>query len=155
MARTFIGIGSNLGDRAATIAAAVERLARLPATTVVKVSALIETDPVGYTEQDRFLNGAAELETGLGPAELLDELKRIEQELGRRTTVRWGPRTIDLDLVLYGDRIVDEPGLQVPHPRMAERAFVLAPLAEIAPDAVDPTTGRTVAELLAGLERKG
>jgi len=139
----YVGLGSNLGDREATIRAAV---AALPG--VVAISQLRETEPVGVTEQPAFLNGAVRLETGLSPRELLDTLLEIERGLGRERRERWGPRTIDLDLLLYGGETVDEPGLTVPHPSLHERRFVLEPLAEIAPDWRDPVTGKTVEELL-------
>jgi 2-amino-4-hydroxy-6-hydroxymethyldihydropteridine diphosphokinase len=151
MTLAYVGLGANLGDRAATIAEAVGRLGRLPATSVVAVSSLRETDPVGVVDQPRFLNGAAVLETELTPRELLDGLLEVERRLGRvRTAERFGPRTIDLDLLLYGSRIVDEPGLSVPHPRLHERAFALEPLRELDPQLVVP--GRaTVSQLLRAL----
>ncbi len=151
MARAFIGIGSNLGDRAANIAAALARLGELPQTRLVRMSSIIETDPIGPVGQGRFLNAAAALETALEPSELLSALEHIETVLGRVRAERWGPRTIDLDLLLYDDRVIDTPGLQVPHPRMAEREFVLLPLAEIAPDAVHPVSGESIGAMLAGL----
>jgi len=153
MARVFIALGSNMGDRAANIASALARLGELPKTQLVRMSSLIETEPVGPAGQGRFLNGAAQIETQLEPSELLGALHNIEDELGRVRAEHWGPRTIDLDLLLYDDRVVDAPGLQVPHPRMAEREFVLAPLAEIAPDTVHPVSGRSVGEMLAYLRR--
>lgn len=131
--RAYVGLGSNLGDREHTLRAAIDRLSATPRVEVVAVSSLRETDPVGpVTEQPRFLNGAVLLETSLTPRELLDRLHRIEAELGRkREGPSGGPRTLDLDLLLYGDETVDEPGLQVPHPRLHERAFVLEPLEEL------------------------
>lgn len=145
----YIGIGSNLGDREATIRAAVVSLGARPGIRVVQCSALIETEPVG-PPQPNYLNGALEVETTLAPSSLLAELLLVERELGRvrDPAVRMGPRTLDLDLLLYGDLVIDEPGLAVPHPRMPERAFVLIPLAEIAPNAVNPRCGRTVASLV-------
>ena len=120
--------------------------------SVVAVSVLRETDPVGVTEQPSFLNGAASIDTTLTPRELLDALLRVERQLGRvRDGARWGPRTIDLDLLLYGDEAVDEPGLCVPHPRLAERRFALEPLAELDPDALVPGAGK-VSDLLAALD---
>ena len=131
--RAYIGLGSNLGDRESTIQAAVGRLAATPEVELIGVSTLRETDPVGpVTDQPRFLNGAAAVETSLGAGALLDRLLAIEAELGRtRDGPAGGPRTIDLDLLLYGDERIDEPGLQVPHPRLHEREFVLEPLAEL------------------------
>jgi len=144
----YIGVGSNLGDREATIRAAVARLGASPGIRIIQCSALIETQPVG-PPQPNYLNGALEVETSLAASGLLSELLRVERELGRVRDpgMRMGPRTLDLDLLLYGDQIIDEPGLAVPHPRMPERAFVLIPLAGIAPNAVNPLCGRTVASL--------
>ncbi len=148
----YIGVGSNLGDREATIRDAIARLGAHPGIRVVQCSALIETGPVG-PPQPNYLNGALAIETILTPSSLLAELFRVERELGRvrDPAVRMGPRTLDLDLLLYGDLVIDEPGLAVPHPRMPERAFVLIPLAEIAPNAVNPRCGRTVASLVRDL----
>jgi 2-amino-4-hydroxy-6-hydroxymethyldihydropteridine diphosphokinase len=131
--RAYIGLGSNLGDREDTLRTAVERLAATPGVEVVAVSSLRETDPVGpITDQPRFLNGAVAVETTLTPRRLLDILLAIEAGLGRtRTGPPGGPRTLDLDLLLYGDERVDQPGLQVPHPRLHERSFVLEPLHEL------------------------
>jgi 2-amino-4-hydroxy-6-hydroxymethyldihydropteridine diphosphokinase len=132
----YIGLGSNLGDREETIRRAVELLG------AARVSTLIETEPWGYADQPRFLNAVAELETDEPPRALLARLLEIERELGRsREGPRYGPRTIDLDLLLYGDDRLDEPGLGLPHPRLHERAFVLEPLAELAPELVVPGFG--------------
>ena len=148
----YVGLGANLGDREATLRAAVERLAAVPGIRVVAVSSLRETDPVGYLDQPPFLNGAAALETELGPRALLDALLAVERALGRtREGPRFGPRTVDLDLLLYGSEVVDEPGLRVPHPRLHERAFALEPLAELDSSLVVPGTG-TVSALLAELQ---
>ncbi len=147
----YIGVGANLGDREATIRTALDRLDAEEEIEVVRVSSLRETDAVGYLDQPRFLNGAAALETDLPPRELLERMLAVERELGRvRDGPRFGPRTIDLDLLLYGDAVVDEPGLLIPHPRMAERAFVLEPLAELDPELVVPGLG-PVRALMAGL----
>ena len=142
----YIGLGSNLGDREATIEAAI---AALPG--VVAVSRLRETAPVGVLDQPPFLNGAAALATTLTPSELLGKLLAIERELGRERRERWGPRTIDLDLLLYGDAVVDEPGLTVPHPRLHERRFALEPLHELDPELVVPGRG-PVADLFSELD---
>ena len=130
-----MGLGANLGDREETLRRAVELLGAEPGIEVVAVSSFRETDPVGYLEQPAFLNGACAVETELAPRELLDRLLAVERELGRRRGAgpRWGPRTIDLDLLLYGDVTMDEPGLTVPHPRLAERPFALEPLLELDP----------------------
>jgi 2-amino-4-hydroxy-6-hydroxymethyldihydropteridine diphosphokinase len=147
-ARAFVGLGANLGSREETIGRAVELLAQEPDIDVVAVSGLRETDPVGVLDQPRFLNGVVALETELRPHALLDVLLRIERDLGRvRDGTRWGPRTIDLDLLVYGDEVVDEPGLRVPHPRLHERRFALEPLAELDPDLVIPGSGK-ISDLL-------
>ena len=146
MTLAYVGLGSNLGDREATIRAAI---AALPG--VVAVSELRETDPVGVIEQPAFLNGAVALETELSPRELLKRLLAVERELGRERLERWGPRTIDLDLLLYGSQTVDELGLTIPHPSLHERRFALEPLAELDPELVIPGRGR-VADLLAELD---
>jgi 2-amino-4-hydroxy-6-hydroxymethyldihydropteridine diphosphokinase len=150
MPRAYVGLGANLGDREETLDRAVSLLAGAKGVEVLAVSELRETDPVGVVDQARFLNGAVAVETTLSPRGLLDALLAIEQSLGRERVERWGPRTIDLDLLLYGDEIVDEPGLRVPHPRLHERRFALEPLAELDPELVIPGRGR-VSELLAAL----
>jgi 2-amino-4-hydroxy-6-hydroxymethyldihydropteridine diphosphokinase len=133
--RAYVGLGSNLREREATLREALTRLSELDGVAVVAVSSFRETDPVGNADQPRFVNAAAELETSLGPRELLDRLLEVERSLGRDRSreERWGPRTVDLDLLLYGDETVGEPGLEVPHPRLAERTFVLEPLVELDP----------------------
>lgn len=140
--RAYVGLGANLGDRERTLHAAVAALAEEDGIEVVAVSTLRETDPVGVGEQPRFLNGVVALETALAPRELLDRLLAIEQRFGRvRTPGEHGPRTLDLDLLLHGDAVLDEPDLTVPHPRLHERRFVLEPLAELAPGLVVPGRG--------------
>jgi len=151
MANAFIGIGSNLGDREAHIERALELLAAEEEIDLVTVSRLRQTDPVGPVEQGPFLNGAVRVTTDLPPRELLERLLAIEQRLGRVRRERFGPRTIDLDLLVYGDQVIDEPGLTVPHPRLHERRFALEPLAELAPDLVVPGRG-SISALLAELE---
>jgi len=147
----YVGLGANLGDREATIRRAVELLAEREGIEVLAVSALRETDPVGLEDQPRFMNGAAVLETTLGPRALLETLLEVERVLGRtRDGPRFGPRAIDLDLLLYDDETVDEPGLTVPHPRLHERRFALEPLAELDPALAIPGRGR-VLDLLARL----
>ena len=145
MTRAYVGVGANLGDREGTIRAA---LAALPG--VVAISELRETEPVGVVDQPPFLNGAAAVETNLSARELLDVLLEVERDLGRERAERWGPRTIDLDLLLYGDRMIDEAGLTVPHPRLHERRFALEPLLDLDPELAIPGRGR-VSDLLAGL----
>jgi 2-amino-4-hydroxy-6-hydroxymethyldihydropteridine diphosphokinase len=144
-----IALGSNLGDRRAILTDALAQIARLPATAVVSVSAFIETKPVGPGPQGDYLNAAAELLTDLNAAELLAALLAIERSHGRDRAreQRWGARRLDLDLLLFGDVVIDAPGLTVPHPRMHERAFVLEPLASIAPNAVHPRLGISVAAM--------
>ncbi len=153
MTTAFVGIGSNLGEPERQIAAALEQLAAEDGIELVAVSTLRETEPVGYLDQPSFLNGAAQLETALPPRELLERLLAIEGLLGRvrGEGPRFGPRTIDLDLLLYGEQTIDEPGLTVPHPRLWERRFVLEPLAELAPGLDIPGLG-PVQALLAELE---
>ncbi len=152
MPLVYVGLGSNLGEREATIRRAIELLEDGGDIEVEAVSSLRETDPVGYEDQPRFLNGAAALRTELSPRALLERLLEVERELGReRVGPRFGPRTIDLDLLLYGDRRVKEPGLEIPHPRLAERRFVLEPLAELDESLGVPGRG-PVRELLAELK---
>jgi 2-amino-4-hydroxy-6-hydroxymethyldihydropteridine diphosphokinase len=150
--RAYIGLGANLGPREATLLRAVELVGATPGVELLELSSLRETEPVGVTDQPGFLNGALALDTTLTPRELLDVLLGVERELGRVRVdgERWGPRTIDLDLLLYGDEEVDEPGLTLPHPRLHERRFALEPLAELEPGLEIPGRG-TVSALLQSL----
>jgi 2-amino-4-hydroxy-6-hydroxymethyldihydropteridine diphosphokinase len=151
----WIGLGSNLGDRQAILDDAVAGLSQVPGVVVRAVSSFHETKPIGGpTGQGPFLNAAAHLETTLDPFQLLAVLQKIENEAGRVRTVRWGQRTLDLDLLIFGTKFLDTKELKLPHPRLAFRRFVLAPLAEIAPSVVDTMTKQTVAELLANLDRQ-
>jgi 2-amino-4-hydroxy-6-hydroxymethyldihydropteridine diphosphokinase len=148
----YVGLGANLGDRAAMLRSAIEQLRAEPGLELKSVSAFRDTAPVGLTDQPSFLNAAAAVESDLGPRELLDRLLGIERRLGRtRSGPRFGPRTIDLDLLLYGDETIDQPGLRVPHPRLHERLFALEPLADLDPDLIVPGRG-AVAALVAGLQ---
>jgi 2-amino-4-hydroxy-6-hydroxymethyldihydropteridine diphosphokinase len=161
----YIALGANLGDRLGTMREAIARVARIDGVTVTAVSSAYDTAPVGPPDQPRYLNAAAALSTRLAPTELLRELLRVERDLGRdRSGSRWTARTIDLDLILFGECVASgthpgrpaeglsgtppEPALELPHPRFRERAFVLVPLAEIAPHARDPVTGEQVESLL-------
>ena len=151
MTRAYVGLGANLGDREAILRAAVDALGAEEGIEIVAVSTLRDTDPVGVGEQPRFLNGVAEVDTTLAARELLDRLLAVEQRFGRvRVPGEHGPRTLDLDLLLYDDEELDEPGLTVPHPRLHERGFVLEPLAELAPGLSVPGRG-DVESLLRGV----
>ena len=146
--KTYIGFGSNVGDRVATVQQALFRLRRTEGFRVRKVSSFYETEPVGITTQGLFLNGVIEGETFLSPRALLTILERFEREIGRIRRERWGPREIDLDLLFYGDLILEEPSLVIPHPRLHERDFVLIPLAELCPTLIHPKLKKSVVELL-------
>jgi 2-amino-4-hydroxy-6-hydroxymethyldihydropteridine diphosphokinase len=143
---TYIGLGSNMGDKLAACRRALELLSR--AGRVTRVSSFYCTEPVGYPDQETFLNAVAQLETDLSPLALLAACHVIEEELGRDRLFRWGPRTIDLDILLYGDQVVNTGELTIPHPLMAVRRFVLTPLCEIAPEAVHPVSKKSFSRLL-------
>lgn len=149
----YVGLGSNVGNREGFLRAALDALAAVPGVRSVRASRVRETEPwgAGCEGQAAYLNAVAEVRTSLPPEALLGELMRIEARCGRERPARWAPRTLDLDLLVYGDRVVREPSLEVPHPRLAERRFVLEPMAELAPDLVLPPSGRRVRELLAAL----
>ena len=152
MTRAFVGLGANLGERETTLRRALDLLAAEPGIEVAAVSTFRETEPADYLDQPNFVNAAAELRTELPPLELLERLLEVERRLGRtRNGPRFGPRTVDLDLLLYGDETIREPGLRVPHPRLHERRFALEPLAELDPDLVLPGHG-PVQAVLAGLD---
>jgi 2-amino-4-hydroxy-6-hydroxymethyldihydropteridine diphosphokinase len=145
----FIGLGANLGDRAASIGAALAKLESTGSMKVVRVSSLLENAAVGGpAESPPFLNAVAQIQTTLTPRQVLDRLLAVEAEMGRVRRLRWEPRIIDLDLLSYGNLVIHEPGLEIPHPRLHQRRFVLQPLAEIAPDWVHPTLGKTARMLL-------
>jgi 2-amino-4-hydroxy-6-hydroxymethyldihydropteridine diphosphokinase len=151
MKLVYLGLGSNLGDREANLRSAIERL-EAPELRVLRVSPTYETEPMDLRDQPWFLNLVVEANTSLFPLQLLSRTGRIERELGRQRTVEKGPRTIDIDILLYGNAVVETPRLQLPHPRMIERRFVLAPLADLSPDLRHPTAHKTIRELLRGAE---
>jgi 2-amino-4-hydroxy-6-hydroxymethyldihydropteridine diphosphokinase len=159
MERVYIGLGSNLAEPREQLRGALKALAALPSSSLVAVSSLYISDPLGPPDQPRYNNAVAALDTSLAPLTLLDALQAIEQAQGReRKAERWGPRTLDLDILLFGDRLLDEPRLTVPHYHLHARAFVLYPLAEVAPDTLQLADGRHLADLLVacpfeGLER--
>ena len=134
--KVYIGLGSNLGDRYENLIKAKEMISKLNGTRILKNSQIYETDPVGYLEQDSFLNMVILIETELSPVELLDNIKKIEELLKRKRTIHWGPRTIDIDILLYDELTLDLPDLKIPHPEMLKRAFVLIPLKDIEPNMV-------------------
>ena len=151
--KAVIGIGTNMGDRMGYIKRALSELDKR-AGQVVSQSSVIETKAYGYTDQDDFLNLAVTLETGLEPYDLLSVLMAIEKDLDRTRLFRWGPRTIDLDILFYDDRIIDRPDLHIPHIDFYNRDFVLGPVCEIEPDLTDPRTGKTVTQLYEELKNR-
>lgn len=147
--QAYLSIGSNISDRGANIARSVDCLKRVAGVNVTKVSSLYETEPVGYADQQNFYNCAVEIETSLSPENLLAELQRIENDIfKRKRDIRWGPRVIDLDIILFGSLIVDSLELKIPHPEMCSRLFVLAPLEELSPDLIHPVTGKSLRDIL-------
>jgi 2-amino-4-hydroxy-6-hydroxymethyldihydropteridine diphosphokinase len=149
----YIALGSNLGDRSGNLEAAVEALS--PSVRVLLRSPIYETPPWGYTDQPDFLNQVIQAETELSPQDLLSDLKKIEEQLGRQPTIQYGPRKIDLDILFYDDLLLESPSLTIPHPQLAERAFVLLPLADLAPDLLHPVLGITIDELLSNVNQEG
>lgn len=155
MEPAYVALGSNLGDRAGYLVLALSELGRLPKTRLTRLSPVYETDPVGPPGQGPYLNAVVELQSSLSPEALLQALLAIEAGAGRKREARWGPRTLDLDLLFYGQRVLDLPGLRLPHPELHRRPFVLAPLADLAPNLVHPVLQKTVAELLRKAGLKG
>ncbi len=149
----YLALGTNLGDRLANLRAALEAMP--PEVCVLARSHVYETPPWGYTDQPAFLNMAVKAETSLGPESLLKRLKQVEVEVGREPGIRYGPRIIDLDILFYDNLVLNEENLVIPHPRLAERAFVLVPLHDLAPELHHPVNGKMIEELLAGVNTKG
>jgi 2-amino-4-hydroxy-6-hydroxymethyldihydropteridine diphosphokinase len=152
--RAYIGLGSNVGEREENLVRAISLLDSSPGIRVLRRASLYETEPVGIEAQPWFFNTVVEVEAELAPGELLRRLKEIEKALGREDRGRWGPREIDLDLLLYGDLVMEEDGLVLPHPELHRRRFVLEPLCELAPELIHPRLGRPLRELLAGLDER-
>lgn len=153
--RVFVGMGSNLGDRASMLNRAARELGRVPGVKLLACSPVYETDPVGKPDQPRFLNAACEIQTALAPADLMRELLSIEERLGRTRSERWGPREIDLDILLYDGLVLENPDVTVPHPELERRRFVLVPLRELDRDVVHPVSGRTIGELAEACSEEG
>jgi len=151
----YLGLGSNLGDKVANCLHALDEIALSPHNTIQAISSLYKTEPAGYREQDWFINCVAEVITALAPRSLVDVLQNIEKKMGRKKTFKMGPRLIDLDILFYGSRNITEKDLVIPHPRLHERGFVLAPLTEIAPDMVHPILHKTVKELFEAIGSEG
>lgn len=147
MTTVYLSLGSNIGDRAANIEKAIAALNER-GVKIVRQSRLYETEPVGIREQDWFLNGVAEAETSVAPQQLMETLLDIEKQMGRHRTIPGGPRLIDLDILFYGNEVIDVPGVQIPHPRLADRRFVLVPLSELAPGFMHPILRKTASTLL-------
>ena len=148
MAKVYLGLGSNKGDRLEFLQSALNEAAKLHETSVRAISSVYETEPVGKKDQAEFLNAVAEIETSLAPYDLLRKLKRIEKDLGRKDWIRWGPREIDIDILYYDDVVLKDVSIQIPHREIANRRFVLIPLSELAQGLVDPTRKLSVADLL-------
>lgn len=153
MQTVYLGLGTNIGDRKRNLRAAIKAMA--PGARVEAESRVYETPAWGYKDQPDFLNMVVKAETGLQPDDLLAYLKRIERRLGRIATFRWGPRLIDIDILFYGDGVWNSSGLIIPHPRLHERAFVLVPMMDIAPDLVHPVLGQTIRQLVGGIDASG
>lgn len=153
--RAFISLGSNLGNRLGNLRGAIAAIREMPGLSITATSSVYETEPLGNRAQPKFINAVIEVGCELSPAELLSVLQRIEKHMGRERQGKWEPRVIDLDIIYFGDRVLASEDLIVPHPEAARRAFVLEPLAEIAPDFVDPVEGKPVRELLERLDRAG
>jgi len=151
MSLAYVSFGSNLEDRLKNIKRGLQLISRNHSITITQKSSLYETEPVGYEAQGWFLNGIIEIETHVSPHRLLTLLKKVERAMGRKRRIRWGPREIDLDILLYNQRCVDTPSLKIPHPRMHERSFVLVPLVEIAPQVIHPILKKSTEQLLAEL----
>jgi len=152
MSIAYIGLGSNIGNKSENILHALNLLNQNHDIKIIKISSFYETEPIGYEDQDWFINAVAELETYISPKRLLGILLGIEQEMGRKREIKWGPRIIDLDLLLYNELCLNKPDLIIPHPRMHERAFVLVPLAEIAENAIHPVFNQSIKEILDRLD---
>ena len=153
--RYYLGLGSNIGNREDYLKRALDLIGDVDGITVTAVSGIYETEPVGGPEQRDYCNAVAAIETGMPPRRVLETILRIEHSLGRNRDTRWGPRTIDIDILMAGDIVLSEEGLDIPHPRYRERAFVLVPFAEIAAGERDPETGMTIGEIACGVDASG
>jgi len=151
---TYIGVGSNIGDPAANCRRAIEAIVSEEKNRLLKCSPLYRTEPVGKEDQDWFVNGAVAVETSFRPRELMECLLKIERGMGREREERWGPRVIDLDILFYGGEVVREEDLQIPHPRLHERRFVLIPLNDLAPDLYHPLLAKTISQILSELKEE-